>query len=75
MNMVTAACRHACKSVDVYLRHTFTFALVQKDVDLYRVQRLLGYRDGRMTQRDAHLALENCRRRCGRLRATIPNVT
>lgn len=35
--------------------------LVQKGVDLYRVQRLLGHRDGRMTQRYAHLAPENLR--------------
>ncbi|MCS6316274.1 MAG: hypothetical protein H8K05_00530 [Nitrospira sp.] len=29
--------------------------------DLYRAQRLLGHRDGRMTQRYAHLAPENLR--------------
>lgn len=45
------------KSADVNLRHTFTFALVRKDRDVYLVQWLFGYRDGRMTQRDAHLAV------------------
>jgi integrase len=35
--------------------------LVQDDVDLYRVQQLLGHRDGRMTQRYAHLKVENLR--------------
>ncbi len=43
------------------LRHTFASSLVQKGVDLYRVQRLLGHRDGRMTQRYSHLAPENLR--------------
>ncbi len=65
--MVTTAFRRACESVGVTnvrfhdLRHTFASALVQKGVDLYRVQRLLGHRDGRMTQRYAHLAPENLR--------------
>jgi integrase len=66
-DMVTIAFRRACHKVGVVdfrfhdLRHTFASALVQRGVDLYRVQRLLGHRDGRMTQRYAHLAPENLR--------------
>lgn len=40
------------------LCHTFASLLVQADVDLYKVQRLLGHKDGRMTQRYAHLTRE-----------------
>lgn len=43
------------------LRHTFASILVQRGVDLYRVQNLLGDRDGRMSQRYSHLAPENLR--------------
>lgn len=43
------------------LRHDFASNLVQKGNDLYIVQHLLGHKDGRMTQRYAHLRIENLR--------------
>jgi len=43
------------------LRHCFASALVQRGVDLYQVQKLMGHKDGKMTQRYAHLAAENLR--------------
>jgi integrase len=64
---VSMAFGRACRKAEILdfhfhdLRHTFASTLVQKGVDLYRVQRLLGHRDGRMTQRYAHLAPENLR--------------
>jgi len=43
------------------LRHTFATRLVQKSVDLYKVQQLLGHKTGVMTQRYAHHSPESLR--------------
>jgi len=43
------------------LRHTFATRLVQRGVDLYRVQRLLGHKTSLMTQRYAHHSPESLR--------------
>jgi site-specific recombinase XerD len=39
----------------------FASSLVQKGVDLYQVERLLGHKSNAMTQRYAHPAPENLR--------------
>jgi integrase len=43
------------------LRHTFATRLVQRGVDLYKVQRLLGHKSPTMTQRYAHHFPESLR--------------
>ncbi len=43
------------------LRHTFATRLVQSGVDLYKVGKLLGHRDIRMTQRYSHHSPESLR--------------
>jgi site-specific recombinase XerD len=43
------------------LRHTFATRLVQRGVDLYAVQRLLGHKNPAMTQRYSHHSVESLR--------------
>jgi integrase len=43
------------------LRHTFATRLVQAGVDLYKVGKLLGHKDIRMTQRYSHHYPESLR--------------
>ncbi|HSF66109.1 MAG TPA: site-specific integrase, partial [Nitrospiraceae bacterium] len=43
------------------LRHTFATRLVQRGIDLYKVQRLLGHKTSLMTQRYAHHCPESLR--------------
>jgi len=49
------------------LRHCFASALVQKGVDLYQVQRLLGHKSNAMSQRYAHLSTEHLREAISKL--------
>jgi integrase len=64
---VSMAFKRACKRAEVKnfrfhdLRHDFASHLIQRGNDLYIVQNLLGHKDGRMTQRYAHLRVENLR--------------
>lgn len=43
------------------MRHTFATRLVQRGIDLYKVQRLLGHKTGTMAQRYAHHFPESLR--------------
>jgi integrase len=53
------------------LRHTFASRLVQSGVDIYAVQKLLGHKDGRMTQRYAHLSISTLRDAVSKLDVTL----
>jgi integrase len=63
-NQLRRALKKACDGAGIEdfrfhdLRHTFASLLVQSGENLYTVQRLLGHKDGRMTQRYAHLTHE-----------------
>jgi integrase len=66
-NQVSMAFRRVCRRAGINnfrfhdLRHDFASNLVQSGEDLYIVQQLLGHKDSRMTQRYAHLKIENLR--------------
>lgn len=52
------------------LRHSFASKCVQAGIDLYAVQKLLGHKDGRMTQRYAHLSSDYLRAAVAKLNKT-----
>ena len=64
-NAVSMAFKRACERAKVKdlhfhdLRHDFATLLISNNVDLYRVQHLMGHKDTRMTQRYAHLLPDN----------------
>ncbi|HBR17577.1 MAG TPA: hypothetical protein DD725_08240 [Deltaproteobacteria bacterium] len=53
------------------LRHTFASMLVQNGADLYGVQKLLGHKDSRMTQRYAHMSMDALRGTISKLDVTF----
>ena len=64
---VSMAFQRACRAAEVDnfhyhdLRHDFASKLVQRDVDIFKVSKLLGHKDLRMPLRYCHLAPENLR--------------
>jgi len=56
------------------LRHSFASSLVQSGVDIYAVQKLLGHRDGRMTQRYSHLSVDYLRDAISRKKKSATNL-
>jgi integrase len=61
------AFRRACMIAEIEnfrfhdLRHTFASCLRQGGIDIHTISKLLGHKDIRMTQRYAHLSVENLR--------------
>jgi len=53
------------------LRHTFASLLIQNGADQYPVQKLLGHKDSRMTQRYAHLSVDSLRAAISKLNVTF----
>ena len=49
------------------LRHTFASWLAQDGQDLYLIQKLLGHKDAKMTQRYAHLAPDSLKKGIDRI--------
>lgn len=76
---VQRAFKIACKASGIEdfrwhdLRHDFASMLIQRGVDIYSVQILLGHKDGRMTRRYAHLSQENLRSAIKVLDETVPD--
>ncbi|HEX8948687.1 MAG TPA: site-specific integrase, partial [Dissulfurispiraceae bacterium] len=74
---VQRAFKAALKSAEIEnfrfhdLRHTFASLLVQNGADIYAVQKLLGHKDGRMTQRYAHLSVDALRNAIAKLNVTF----
>jgi integrase len=56
------------------LRHSFASSLVQSGVDIYAVQKLLGHKDSRMTQRYSHLSVEYLREAISRKKKSATNL-
>jgi integrase len=56
------------------LRHSFASSLVQEGVDIYAVQKLLGHKDSRMTQRYAHLSTDYLRDAINRKKKSATNL-
>ena len=44
-----------------YLRHTFATRLAHRGIDIYKISKLLGHQDIRMTQRYSHHCPESLR--------------
>lgn len=56
------------------LRHTFASLHVQSGTNLYVLQKLLGHKDTRMTQRYAHLSADYLRDAVTRLNGSVTNL-